>query len=104
MSAQHPTPLRAAQPIKTSPLRREQPIEKAARLISEDCVTPVPDARVYAVAGDTGTYQVVASPDGIFCPCPARTSLCAHVIAVAMVRQRGKVPAARLAKDLGVAS
>ncbi len=83
---------------------REQQIEKAARLLSEDRVMLEPDAQVYRVLGDTGTYNVIATPDGIFCPCPARTPLCSHMLAVALVRQRGKSAPERLMKDLGVSA
>lgn len=66
---------------------REQPIEKAARLLGEGRVSLSPSARVYDVEGDTATYQVVTGPAGTFCPCPASTSLCSHVLAVIMVAQ-----------------
>ena len=84
--------------------RRDAPVVKAARLIAEDRVMLAPDAQVYRVLGDTDTYNVVASPEGIWCPCPARNPLCAHVLATAMIRQRGKAAPERLMKDLGVAS
>jgi len=97
-----PTPLRAAPVTKPRRARRTQPIERAARLIAEDRVMLAADAQVYRVLGDTDTYNVIASPDGVWCPCPARTALCAHVLAVALVRQRGKPAPERLVKDLGV--
>lgn len=100
----NPTPLRPVAVTTPGKLRRVQPIEKAARLISEDRVMLEPAAQVYRVLGDSATYNVVASPEGIFCPCAARNPLCAHVIAVALVRQRGKGAPERLVKDLGVAS
>lgn len=62
------------------------PLDKAARLVSEDRVHEAPAASVYVVEGDTDTYHVVASAAGIFCPCKARTPLCSHVLAVAQVR------------------
>jgi hypothetical protein len=104
MSTSQPTPLRPIPVTEPGKLRRVQPIEKAARLISEDRVMLAPDAQVYRVLGDSATYNVVASPDGIFCPCAARTPLCAHVLAVALIRQRGKPAPERLAQDLRVVS
>lgn len=72
----------------THPIRtREQPIEKAARLIAQDCVHLVPAALVYVVDGDTDNHLVIANQQGIFCSCEARTPLCSHVLAVAQVRQ-----------------
>jgi hypothetical protein len=73
---QHPSP---------TGLRREQPIEKAARLLRDGAVTPSRSARVYDVEGDAGTYQVITGPNGTICHCPARTSLCPHVLAVIML-------------------
>lgn len=72
----------------TTPIgaRREAPIVKAARLLAENRVRRAPTAAVYVVAGDTGSYRVVADSDGIYCPCAARTPLCAHVLAVAQAR------------------
>jgi hypothetical protein len=69
-------------------LRRQQPIQKAARLIAEDRVTLLPAAFVYEVRGDTSTYRVIADADSIVCSCPATTSLCAHVLATAALRQQ----------------
>ena len=86
-----PTPLRAAREAPNpAPQHREQPIEKAARLIAEDRVTLSHSARVYLVAGDADTYRVIADDDGIFCPCKARTPMCSHVLAVAQSRQLDK--------------
>lgn len=81
MSSEHPIPL-----------RREQPIQKAARLMAEDRVRLSDSARVYLVDGDSETYRVMADLDGIFCPCDATTPLCAHVLAVAAVRERDRPP------------
>jgi hypothetical protein len=61
-------------------------IDKAARLIAAGRVRAVPDARVYVVQGDTDEYRVIASGEGIFCPCAARTPLCSHVLAVTQIR------------------
>jgi hypothetical protein len=84
MSVNHPNP---------PGLRREQPIQKAARLLREGRVSASRGARVYTVTGDTGIYRVIAEHDGIHCPCPARTPLCAHVLAVAQCvsSERGPV-------------
>jgi hypothetical protein len=82
-------------------LRKEQPIQKAARLIAERRVLRRADTDVYDVAGDHYTYRVLASPDGIFCPCAAHTSLCAHVLAVAQVRLADDPPAGLIADVLG---
>lgn len=70
--------------------RGEQPIEKARRLLAEDRVRPLPAASVYLVSGDHGEHRVIADPFGIYCDCPARTSLCSHVLAVATIRQQDK--------------
>ena len=105
MSTSQPTPLRPVTETKPAgKLRKMAPIEKAARLISEDKVMLAPDAQVYRVLGDTDTYNVVAAPDGVWCPCPARSALCSHALAVVLVRQRGKPAPERLMNDLGVAS
>ena len=102
MSSVQPTPLRPVTAETPSTLRRVQPIERAARLIAEDRVRLIAGAKVYEVTGDHDVYRVIADQDGIVCPCDARTSLCAHVIAVALIRQRGKPAPERLAADLGV--
>lgn len=101
MSA-NPIPLRPAQQTRST--HREPAITKAARLLSGDRVKVDKDAKVYIVEGDSDVYRVIASPDGILCPCPARNPLCSHMIAVAMIRQRGQADPDRLAADLGVAS
>jgi hypothetical protein len=80
-------------PTPVRPRRGEQPIQKAGRLLAEDRVRPLPAASVYLVAGDHGDYRVIADPFGIYCPCEARTPLCAHVLAVAMMRQQQSQPA-----------
>lgn len=79
---------------RTNGLRREQPIEKAARLLREGRVVPLRGARVYEVRGDTDTYRVIATQAGVFCPCPARTPMCAHVLGAAQIdaSERGGVP------------
>jgi hypothetical protein len=70
-------------------LRREQPIQKAARLIAESRVH-LTAAQVYMVDGDSGSYRVIAAIDGIYCPCEARTPLCSHALAVAHAREAAK--------------
>ena len=67
-------------------LRRQAPIQKAARLIAEHRVTLIPDALVYDVVGDTATYRVIADGNGIICPCPATTPFCSHVLAIAGIQ------------------
>jgi SWIM zinc finger len=99
-----PTPLRPAPDHRPRTLRRVQPIERAARLIAEEKVTLDSSAKVYTVVGDHDVYRVIATEEGIFCPCPARSALCAHALAVAITRQAGKASPERLARDLGVAS
>jgi len=66
----------------------EQSVEKAARLIREGRVHFDPDARVYPVRGDTGTYKVIIDAEGIHCPCPARVILCSHALAAAQLHAR----------------
>lgn len=68
--------------------RTPRAIDKATRLLSEDRVSFLEDARVYRVTGDHHEYAVVYTPEGIACPCEARTPLCSHVLAVAQTRQR----------------
>ena len=84
---QNPNPVPLREVGKPASRTREAPIEKAARLMAEDRVTLSSTARVYLVAGDSDTYRVIADDDGIFCPCKARTPMCAHVLAVAQARQ-----------------
>lgn len=66
--------------------RREQPIQKAARLLLEERVRFLPSAVVYEVDGDHGTYQVIADGPAYRCPCESRNPLCAHVLAVVQAR------------------
>ena len=54
-------------------------LEKAQRLIDENRVVPV-QAYAVLVAGDSGTYRVVATEDDIECSCPAKSD-CSHVLA-----------------------
>lgn len=70
----------------------EAPIVKAARLVREDRVMRRADTAVYDVQGDHYLYRVVAGPEGIQCPCAARTPLCSHALAVAAVRERDRPP------------
>lgn len=85
MLEQHPTPKRG----------REQAIEKAARLLADNRVRRMDEARVYEVLGDHETYLVVVDRLGMHCPCPCRVPLCSHVLAVAGLREREAAQRAR---------
>lgn len=75
MSSVHPTGL-----------RRQKPVEKASQLIVDGKVR-LTSARVYEVQGDHDTYLVIADDTAVICPCDARTPLCSHVLAAAIVEQ-----------------
>lgn len=68
------------------PPRGELSTEKADRLVASGSVSRSEHAQVYRVHGDHRIYRVIADETGIFCPCPARTPLCSHVLAVAKTR------------------
>lgn len=72
--------------------------EKAVRLVSEGRVTPIPDAVLYQVQGDTSTYIVVLAPGIVLCTCPWDTNRkpdsphCSHVSAAIIANRKPADP------------